>query len=150
MLNGISYESGVSFEAEIQEISSYPLVGDYFDGSGNSNASYYPFTAYIANGEGLHNNEYVGFTATVGTDQSGESIYLEKMFICKEKGVSYVYLADEHNRLKKQEVTIKNLDGYMIQVLSGLTYEDRIAFPYGKNVKEGAQTKDGTINELYQ
>lgn len=149
LLNGTSYETGMTFEAEIREISPYPSDGDYYDGYGNTNASYYPFTAYIADGQGLSNNEYVGFTTTVCSDQTGSSIYLEKMFVREENGVSYVYIADEKNRLKKQEVTVKSLDGYTVQILSGLTNEDRITFPYGKNVKEGAPVKDGSLDDLY-
>ncbi len=149
ILTGTSWETGMVFDAEIREISPYPLDGNNYDGSGNSNASYYPFTAYIENGEGLRNNEYVGFTTTIGTDSTGESIYTEKMFVREENGISYVYIADENNRLKKQEVQVKNVDGYTIQILSGLSIEDRITFPYGKNIKEGAPVKDGTMNDLY-
>ena len=51
----------------------------------------------------------------------------------------YVYIA-ENNTLKKQYVTTgKTLWGYEIEILSGLTMEDYIAFPYGKHVHEGAQ-----------
>jgi len=150
ILMGTSWETGMSFEAEIREISPYPLDGQNYDGYGNSNASYYPFTAYIENGEGLRNNEYVGFTTSISTDSSNDSIYTEKMFVREENGVSYVYIADENNRLKKQEVRVKNIDGYTIQILSGLTMEDRITFPYGKNIREGAPVKDGTMEDLYQ
>ena len=150
MLMGMSWESGMSFEAEICEISTYPLDGNNYDGYGNSNASYYPFVAYIENGEGLHNNEYVSFTTTVGGDEtSGESIFTEKMFVREENGISYVYVADENDRLKKQEVVVKNVDGYTIEIVSGLSLDDRITFPYGKNIKEGAPVKDGTIDQLY-
>ena len=72
------------------------------------------------------------------------------MFVREENGVSYVYIAGENNRLKKQEVQVKNIDGYTIQIISGLTMEDRITFPYGKYVREGAPIKDGTIEDLYR
>lgn len=151
LLNGTSYDTGMSFEAEIREISTYPADGNHFDGYGNSNASYYPFTAYIENGDGLRNNEYVGFTTTIDTDDSSESIYMEKAFVRQEHGISYVYIADENNRLKKQEVTIgKYIDGYTREIKSGLTNEDRITFPYGKKVKEGAPVKDGSMEDLYR
>lgn len=29
-----------------------------------------------------------------------------------------------------------------MEIVSGLTMEDEIAFPYGRNVKEGAKNKD--------
>ena len=34
-------------------------------------------------------------------------------------------------------------------LLSGITESDWLAFPYGKNVKEGAQTYEGSAAELY-
>lgn len=149
ILTGNSYETGMMFEAEIREISPYPVDANYYDGYGSPNASYYPFTAYIEDGEGLSNNEYVGFTATVGGDMTGEAIYLEKAFIREEDGKYYVYIADENDRLKKQYVTGKSLDGYTMQITSGLTMDDRITFPYGKNVKEGAKVKDSSVDAFY-
>lgn len=148
VLMGTSYETGMSFEAEIREISPYPVDGNYYDG-GNSNASYYPFTAFIEEGSGLKNYEYVGFTTSVGGDMSGDSIYLEKAFVREENGKYYVFIADENNRLKKQFVEGKNLDGYTMKITSGLTMEDRITFPYGKDVKEGAKVKDSTTDAFY-
>lgn len=149
-LMGTSWESGMSFEAEICEISSYPQDESYYDGYGNSNVSYYPFVAYIEGGEGFHNNEYIGFTDILDDEEmDDQGIYLDKMFIRDERGISYVYIADENNRLKKQEIITKSMGSSSYKIISGLTMEDRIAFPYGKYVKEGAAIKDGTIDELY-
>lgn len=149
-LMGTSWESGMSFEAEICEISSYPQDGSYYDGYGNSNVSYYPFVAYIEGSEGFHNNEYIGFTDILDDEEmDDQGIYLDKMFIRDERGVSYVYIADENNRLKKQEIVTKTMGSSSYKIVSGLTMEDRIAFPYGKHVKDGAAVKDGTIDELY-
>ena len=39
-------------------------------------------------------------------------------------------------------------EGY--EVLDGLSESDWIAFPYGKNVKEGAKTREASIRELYE
>ena len=53
----------------------------------------------------------------------------------------------KHGRLEKQYVEGgKNMYG-SIEIVSGLTMEDEIAFPYGRNVKEGAKTK--TVESLY-
>ena len=48
--------------------------------------------------------------------------------------------------MKKNVEGGKNMDG-SIEIVSGLTMEDEIAFPYGSNVKEGAKTK--TVESLY-
>ena len=43
----------------------------------------------------------------------------------------------------------KSLWGSYTQVLSGLTEEDLVAFPYGKNVKAGAPTVESDLSALY-
>ena len=49
----------------------------------------------------------------------------------------------EDGKLKKQQVvTGRRISGYAIEIVSGLTQDDRIAFPYGKDVVEGAATKE--------
>ena len=45
--------------------------------------------------------------------------------------------------------TGKSLWGSYTEILSGLTPEDFIAFPYGKNLKEGAPTRESDLSELY-
>lgn len=150
VLQGTSYESGIPFEAEIREISTYPTdsQGGYW--GGNSNASYYPFTAYIAEGMGLRNNENVGFTATVGNQSAEEDLYVQKAFVREEDGKHYVYVAGENQRLERREIEAgRTVDGYSIEIKSGLTNEDMIAFPYGKDVKPGAKTKEATMGDLY-
>ena len=42
-----------------------------------------------------------------------------------------------------------SLWGNYTEVLGGLTAEDYVAFPYGKEVKEGAPTQEGTHDDLY-
>ena len=60
-----------------------------------------------------------------------------------------MWLRDGEGRLKKQNVTTGALSGEGWEILSGVTQDDYIAFPYGKNLKDGAKTKEGTIDELY-
>lgn len=144
VMTGFSYESGTSFMATITEISQYPTTNGYYSG-GNSNASYYPFTAYIDEGstEGLSNYQYVDLQIQENVDAaSASALYIEKAYIRTENGQSYVYKADENNRLKKQYIkTGKTVYSTAIEVKEGLSIEDKIAFPYGKNVKEGAKVK---------
>ena len=55
---------------------------------------------------------------------------------------TYVY-KDENGKLKKQYIsTGKTIYDYAIQINSGLSMDDKIAFPYGDGVTEGAQTKE--------
>lgn len=146
-----SWESGLSFEATIQEISPYPSNSSNSFGEGNPNVSYYPYTAYIANTEGLKNGEYVDLKMTAQNSDGEEDngIYLQKAYVREEDGKSYVMIADENDRLKKQYVeTGKVIYGEAVEIKSGLTKEDRIAFPYGKSAKEGAKVEEGSGSEM--
>ncbi len=136
-----SWESGQNFEAEITEISQYPMDNSNAYGEGNPNVSYYPYTAYIENTEGLRNGEYVDLT--MSNTQEKDGIYLDKAFVREEDGRKYVLKADENDLLVKQYIqTGKTIWGQAVEVLSGLTMEDRVAFPYGKTAKEGVKVTE--------
>lgn len=139
----MAWESGISCEATITEISDYPASTANGYGGGNQNVSYYPYTAFIEDTSGLKNGEYVDLTMTVGGDENGDTIYLQKAYVRTENGKSYVYKADENKRLVKQYVeTGRTIYGYAVEIKSGLSMEDRIAFPYGKTAKEGIRVTD--------
>ena len=135
-----SWESGMSFEATITEISDYPVASNSW-GEGNPNVSYYAYTAYIEDSTALRNGEYVDLSISTNQSESGSGIYIDKAYVREENGRFYCMIADENGRLKKQYVvTGKTVYGSAIEVKSGITDEDMIAFPYGKNVVEGAKT----------
>ena len=70
-------------------------------------------------------------------------------FIRTENGRSYVWVAGE-NGLEKREIrTGRSLWGSYLEVLSGLGSEDLVAFPYGKNLREGAPTEKADRQQLY-
>ncbi|MGN0352517.1 MAG: efflux RND transporter periplasmic adaptor subunit [Roseburia sp.] len=144
-----SWESGMSFEAVITEISDYPTESDSYYGEGNYNCSYYPYTAYIEDTTGLKNGEYLDLSITTGGD-SGSAIYLEKAYVRTEDGKSYVMVANEDDKLEKRYVTTgKTIYGYAIEITSGLSMEDRVAFPYGKNAVEGVSVTDAEDSYYY-
>lgn len=149
MLNGFSYETGVSFTAEVKEISPYPMEGDYY---GNGSASMYPFTAYIQNAEGLKNYSYAELTIADDGDTSMSSgVTIEKAFVRTEDGQYYVMKDDGKGRLKKQIVQIARVwYGSTYEIAGGLSMDDKIAFPYGKHVKEGARTEEGSMQDLHR
>ena len=87
---------------------------------------------------------------TLSQQQEGGVMYLENAFLRTENGESYVYVRGGDNRLEKRVVqTGDSSDGYSTQILSGLSETDYIAFPYGKSVREGAPTREGTREDLY-
>lgn len=149
MLTCTSYETGNVFQAEITEVSEYPADSGSYYGSGNTNSSYYPFVAAVQEDVELSNGEGVNITLDNLQSQDLNSIDLPQAFVRSENGQYYVY-KDENGRLKKQIVEARvSTDGYSIQILSGLTQEDKVAFPYGNEIKDGAKTKEGTMDELY-
>ena len=134
-----AWESGQQCEGTITGISNTPTDNESYDSQSNPNVSYYPYTAEVKDSEGLRNGESVDLRIDK-SESAGDVIYLEKAYVRKENGRYYVMKKGKDNRLKKQYVkTGKTLYGQAIQVLSGLSQEDYIAFPYGKEVKEGAR-----------
>ena len=143
----MSYETGMIYMATITSVSDVPSDSRmYFGGSENPNVSYYDFTAAVEEGEALRSGEYVGITISSPDPEAGEGLYIEKPYVRTENGESYVYKVDENGLLKKQTVqTGKTLWDYYVEVKSGLSLADYVAFPYGKNVRDGvkAVTADG-------
>lgn len=145
-LSGYSYDNGVSFTAEVREISPYPSD----NGQDGANASSYPFTAYIADASGLSNNSWAELTLLDEGDGPEEGIYLEKPFVRTENGQYYVMKDDGTGHLTKQIVQVGGIQyGSSYQITGGLSMDDKITFPYGKDVREGAKTEEGTLDDLY-
>ena len=144
-LSGYSYDNGVSFTAEVREISPYPSD----NGQDGANASSYPFTAYIADASGLSNNSWAELTLLDEGDGQGQGIYLEKPFVRTENGQYYVMKDDGTGHLTKQIVQVGGIQyGSSYQITGGLSMDDKITFPYGKDVREGAKTEEGTLDDL--
>ena len=145
-ISGMLTDSGMTFTAVIKEISEYPEADSssgYYYSSENSNASYYPFYALIEDSEGLEEGEaeiQLSETMTNAMD----AIYLELFFVRTDSdGSSYVYKQGSDGLLVKQTVTTgKTVSNYAVEITSGLEFTDKIAFPYGDDVFEGAKTKE--------
>ena len=122
-LSGYSYDNGVSFTAEVREISPYPSD----NGQDGANASSYPFTAYIADASGLSNNSWAELTLLDEGDGQGQGIYLEKPFVRTENGQYYVMKDDGTGHLTKQIVQVGGIQyGSSYQITGGLSMDDKI------------------------
>lgn len=149
VLNCMSYESG-AFKAKVIDISDYPTSSDSMWTDGNPNVSYYTYSADIVDDE-IELQEYDWITVTLpGTTGDNAPLVIMKGFVISENGSSYVY-KDENGILKKQQVILGEITdgGYNVIVKSGLSREDKVAFPYGKTVKEGAVTREVSLDEMY-
>lgn len=145
-ISGTAYESGVSFEAEVKEISTYPVSSKYSN-SNNSALSYYSFTAYIQDVQGLKNQESVSMELPA-EEMDASGIYLNREYVREKDGEDFVY-KEENGRLVKQPVKTGKIFYGMVEIKSGITEEDFIAFPYGKKVKEGASVKEISAEDAY-
>ena len=143
-----SWSSGVECEGSIVEISDYPSANGYNWGDGNSNVSYYPFTVFVPEDAGLQEGEYVEIEYSAAESEAG--FYLESMFIRTENGRSYVYVQNDEGKLEKRYIsTGRSLWGSHTQVRGGISVNDCLAFPYGKDVVEGAPTVLANAQEFY-
>ena len=146
-----SWMTGASCEGEIVEISDYPTDNASSWSDGNSNVSYYPFKVFVSEEAELREGDYVDMSYQNSTGSAdGNTLYLESMFIRTENGKSYVMVRGENGRLEQRWVqTGRNLWGSYTQIRGGLTAEDFVAFPYGRNVTAGAATTEATPDQLY-
>lgn len=145
-----SYETGESAEGTVTKISTIPMENDSSGGySGNTNVSYYPATILIPESANVREGDYVG-VSFLRTEQPDDSFYIPLMFVRQDKDQSFVYCRNENGTLEKRKVTTgKILYGSYVQIREGLTRKDFIAFPYGKNTKDGAKTTEGSSADLY-
>lgn len=149
MVTIASWQSGSRYEAEIKSISPYPESGEMYGGEGET---YYPFTAGVTDEDAqLENGEYVEVTykASSAISSSGGALTIMKPFVREEGSKKYVFMRDADKKLKKQYIKTGTLNDTGYEVLAGITESDWVAFPYGKNVKEGAKTYEGSPEELY-
>lgn len=146
-----SWRTGVNCEGEVVSIDDYPTQNGSNWGDGNSNVSYYPFKVFVSEDANLQPNDYVEmqYQKTAEAD-SADSLYLESFFLRSENGKSYVMVRGENDKLEKRWVqTGRDLWGSYTQIRGGLTLEDYVAFPYGRDVVEGAHTQEATADQLY-
>ena len=87
-------------------------------GDGNPNASYYTYKALVKDSKGLHNGEGVDLNISQDANSGSSVLCIEKV----KTGKTYY--------------------GQAVEILSGLDGSEYIAFPYGKNVKEGVRVRE--------
>lgn len=147
-----SWMTGAACEGTIVSIDDYPTSNGSNWGDGNRNVSYYPFKVFVTEDANLQPNDYVDiqYQKDTSAEESGSSLYLQSMFIREDNGKSYVMARGEDGRLEQRWVqTGRDLWGSYTQIRGGLTIDDYVAFPYGRDVVEGAHTQEATTDQLY-
>lgn len=142
------WNTGMMYTGTVESIGDFPIQDEGWNGMGNPNASYYPFRVFIDGTADLQEGSYVSVTYSAAEAENG--IYLENPFLRTDDGEPYVYVRGKNGRLEKRTVTTgKSLWGSYTEIRSGLTADDYVAFPYGKNVKPGAATQESDLSALY-
>lgn len=147
-----SWMTGAACEGTIVSIDDYPTSNGNNWGDGNNNVSYYPFKVFVTEDANLQPNDYVDiqYQKVSAQQQAGSSLYLQSMFIREDNGKSYVMARGDDGRLEQRWVqTGRDLWGSYTQIRGGLTVDDYVAFPYGRDVVEGAHTQEATTDQLY-
>lgn len=146
LINVTSYDTGTMAQAEITSIDMTPVSYNSENWNENPNSSTYSFDARITEEtEGFSVGNWVG--ATISESEESSSIYIPLHYTREIDGKYYVMKSDENGKLRKQYIkTGKIVYGNEIEIKGGLSNNDKICFPYGKNVKEGVKTKE--INEV--
>ena len=143
------WNTGMVYTGRIESLGDYPSAEGNWNGMGNPTASYYPFRVYVEDSADLQSGSYVSIVFSAGSAEQG--VYLENPFIRTENGRSYVWVRGADGLLEQRYVTTgKALWGSYTQILEGLGEEDFLAFPYGKNLKTGAETVESDLSALYE
>lgn len=138
-----SWESGLTADAVITEISDTPNTNqnNFYSGDGNTNSSNYAFKASFDRSSGIEIGSAVDISITPAGQEDG-SLYISSYFIRKDASGSYVMKMGSDNKLEKVYVKVgKSLWGIMIEIKSGITMDDYLAFPYGNGAVEGMTCK---------
>lgn len=147
VVNVYAYESGSNFTATVDSIGDKPT--DEYSSYGAS-SSYYAVTC-IADDPDVEVRAWEGCSVTL--DDPGESaggLYLPLYFVREDSGGSYVLCQGENGKLEQRYVsTGAILWGSNVEIRGGLSYEDFVAFPYGRGVQAGNPTRVAELDELY-
>ncbi len=143
------WNTGMTYTGEVTAIGDFPSTDNGWNGMGNPNASFYPFTAFVDETADLQAGSYASIMFSTAGSEHG--VYLQNPFVRSEQGNFYVYLRGGDGKLEKRPVSVgKSLWGSYMEILSGVGEEDLIAFPYGKDLREGADTVESDLSALYE
>ena len=146
-LSGFSYESGSTITACVTKVATMPLTTSYSSGSGVSSSGYLAVLDIVGD-ETPHVGEYIEFSDYSSLYEQG-TIYLHEAFLREIDGETCIFVARDDVLQKITVRTGRRMNSYVELIDSPLAPEDRIAFPYDKNCKEGNPVEDAPNDGYY-
>ncbi len=143
VVTGVNYNTGEEFTAVVTGRKDDPVSYRSY-GDDNPNSSTYVVTADVKDCPTLAINDCVSIKMP-GEENTKKrnSLNIPMTYVRKDGASYYVMVADSEGLLKKRYIkTGKTYYGTIIEVLGGLTLNDKVCFPYGKDVKEGVKTRE--------
>lgn len=135
-LTGFNYDLGENVTARVTYVGNMPVTDNYSNG-GNPNSSGYIMLLEAVGDAELPLYSYVEFTSFEPLSRTG-TIYLYEAFVREIDGQDCIFIVRDGFLKKVQVHTGRRAMEYIELVGSDLTPEDLIAFPYGKNIRDGA------------
>lgn len=143
-----SWMDGTEATGVLAFIADRPTEHGYYYGNGNPDVSMYEATLVVEADALLKEGDWVSVEFSE-KQETTDVIYLESAYVRDDNGRSYVYKRGEDGRLEKTYVETGTVLWGYTAIVSGLSEEDWIAFPYGKDVVDGAETFEQEISDYY-
>lgn len=138
------------YEGTVEEVTTVPSPDNNYNGNGNPNVTMYKVVISIPADANVQEGSYLDVQLGQSDSVDSNTLWLQKMFIRYEGSRAYVYKRNADGLLEKCYIqTGSDLWGSYTEIRRGLTMDDWIAFPYGKTVKDGAQTQESNVQKLY-
>ena len=144
------WPTSVSCDGEIYEVTTTPSSDSSYNGEGNPNVTMYKVVVSVPAEANLQEGSYLDVQLGQSGSAGDDTLWLQKMFIRYDGSRAYVYKRNADGLLEKCYIqTGSDLWGSYTEIRRGLTMDDWIAFPYGKTVKDGAQTQESNVQDFY-
>ena len=111
--------------------------------SGGTQTTKYPFYVELDSIDGLMLGQHLYIELDYGQSAAREGLWLDEFYIVMDDGTPYVWAADKNDRIEKRKVELGEYDENLMryEILSGISEEDRIAFP-DSYIKEGMKVTE--------
>lgn len=143
-----NFETGAVTKGVVTELSDKPSEqGGSDDSQGSALESQYAFTVTL--NDEMEISEDSEVQISFPREGAENAIIVPAPLVRSEAGRCFMMIANnETNRLEKRYVTIGEVSATSVEILDGITEDDRFAFPYGKSV-EGVRVVDSTFEKTY-